>query len=97
MKLNSIEKNVLMVALDHIQEHLDDISKDIEVLDKLKALKSLRNKVKKELWIEKIPVYVWKQLWDSWRLEKAYWWLRQDVVIPKYSLLEMFNKIKSSK
>ena len=49
MKLNNIEKNVLMVALDHMKEHLDDISKDIEVLDKLKALKSLRNKVKKEL------------------------------------------------
>ena len=48
MKLNSIEKNVLMVALDHIQEHLDDISKDTEVLDKLKALKSLRVKIKDE-------------------------------------------------
>ena len=49
MKLNNIEKNVLMVALDHMQEHLDDISKDVEVIDKLKALKSLRNKVKKEI------------------------------------------------
>ena len=49
MKLNNIEKNVLMVALDHMQEHLEDISKDIEVTDKLKALKSLENKVKKEL------------------------------------------------
>ena len=38
-----------MVALDHMQEHLDDISKDVEVIDKLKALKSLRNKVKKEI------------------------------------------------
>ena len=49
MKLNNIEKNVLMVALDHMQEHLDDISKNVEVIDKLKALKSLRNKVKKEI------------------------------------------------
>tara|TARA_R110000824_G_scaffold64866_2_gene169354 strand:+ start:34 stop:177 length:144 start_codon:yes stop_codon:yes gene_type:complete len=47
MKLNNIENNVLMVALDHMQEHLNDISKDIEVLNKLKALESLRNKVKK--------------------------------------------------
>ena len=49
MKLNNTELNVLMVALDHMQEHLDDISKDVEVIDKLKALKSLRNKVKKEI------------------------------------------------
>ena len=49
MKLNNIEKNVLMVALDHMQEHLDDISKDIEVSDKLKALKSLRVKIKDEI------------------------------------------------
>jgi len=47
MKLNNIEKNVLMVALDHMQEHLDEVNKDIDMSEKLKALKSLINKIKK--------------------------------------------------
>ena len=47
MKLNNIEKNVLMVALDHMQEHLDEVNKDIDMSEKLKAFKSLINKIKK--------------------------------------------------
>ena len=47
MKLNNIEKNVLMVALDHMQEHLSEVNKDIDMSEKLKALKSLINKIKK--------------------------------------------------
>ena len=47
MKLNNIEKNVLMVALDHMQEHLDEVNKDIDMSEKLIALKSLINKIKK--------------------------------------------------
>ena len=46
MKLNNIEKNVLMVALDHMEEHLSEVSKDIDVSDKIKALKSLKIKIK---------------------------------------------------
>jgi len=47
MKLNNIEKNVLMVALDHMQEHLSEVNEDIDMSEKLKALKSLINKIKK--------------------------------------------------
>ena len=47
MKLNNIEKNVLMVALDHMQEHLSEVNEDIDMSEKLKALKSLVNKIKK--------------------------------------------------
>ena len=47
MKLNNIEKNVLMVALDHMQENLDEVNKDIDMSEKLKAFKSLINKIKK--------------------------------------------------
>ena len=47
MKLNNIELNVLLVALDHMQEHLDEVSKDVDMSDKVKALESLRNKIKK--------------------------------------------------
>jgi len=47
MKLNNTELNVLMVALDHMQEHLDEISKDIDMSSKIEALKSLKEKVYK--------------------------------------------------
>ena len=46
MKLNNIEKNVLMVALDHMEEHLNEVSKDIDISDKIEALKSLKIKIK---------------------------------------------------
>ena len=47
MKLNNTELNVLMVALDHMQEHLDEVSKDVDMSDKIVALKSLKEKVYK--------------------------------------------------
>ena len=50
MKLNKIEKNVLMVTLDHMQEHLDEVSKDVDMSDKIVALKSLRIKLEKEIY-----------------------------------------------
>jgi len=50
MKLNNTELNVLMVALDHMQEHLDEVSKDIDMSDKIVALKSLRIKLEKEIY-----------------------------------------------
>ena len=46
-ELNNLEKNVLLVALDHMEEHLNDIGEEIEVSDKLKALESLKNKIHK--------------------------------------------------
>ena len=49
MKLNNTELNVLMVALDHMQEHLDEVSKDVDMSDKIVALKSLRIKLEKEI------------------------------------------------
>ena len=36
-----------MVALDHMQEHLDEVSKDVDMSDKIVALKSLKEKVYK--------------------------------------------------
>ena len=39
-----------MVALDHMQEHLDEVSKDVDMSDKIVALKSLRIKLEKEIY-----------------------------------------------
>ena len=39
-----------MVALDHMQEHLDEVSKDVDMSDKIVALKSLKEKVYKIDW-----------------------------------------------
>ena len=50
MKLNNTELNVLMVALDHMQEHLDEVSKDVDMSNKIVALKSLKEKVYKIDW-----------------------------------------------
>ena len=50
MKLNNTELNVLMVALDHMQEHLGEVSKDVDMSDKIVALKSLRIKLEKEIY-----------------------------------------------
>ena len=39
-----------MVALDHMQEHLDEISKHVDMSDKIVALKSIKEKVYKIDW-----------------------------------------------
>lgn len=45
MELSNTELNVLLVALDHMEEHLDAVSEDVDVSDKVKALKSLKTKI----------------------------------------------------
>lgn len=45
MQLTKIEQNVLSVALDHMYEHLNDISDEFDVTDKLYALKTLKTKI----------------------------------------------------
>ena len=47
MELNNIELNVLLVALDHMEEHLDAVGKDVDMSDKIQALKSLKIKINK--------------------------------------------------
>ena len=41
---NEIERNVLAVALDHMEEHLIDISDEIDVKDRLKAVRNLKRR-----------------------------------------------------
>ncbi len=41
---NEIERNVLAVALDHMEEHLIDISDEIDVKDRLKAVRNLKTR-----------------------------------------------------
>tara|TARA_R110000737_G_scaffold331760_1_gene348240 strand:- start:134 stop:304 length:171 start_codon:yes stop_codon:yes gene_type:complete len=50
MKLNNIELNVLLVSLDHMWEHLNEVSEDIDMSDEIQALTSLKTKI-----IEAIP------------------------------------------
>ena len=52
MELSNTELNVLLVALDHMEEHLDEVKKELEmtnlgidVLDRIQALKSLKTKI----------------------------------------------------
>ena len=45
MKLSDLEKNVLLVSLDHMEEHLLDIRDEFDVTDKLRAVKTLRTKI----------------------------------------------------
>ena len=45
MKLSELEKNVLLVSLDHMEEHLQDISDEFDITDKLYAVKTLRSKL----------------------------------------------------
>jgi len=45
MKLSELEKNVLLVSLDHMEEHLQDISDEFDITDKLYAVKTLRTKL----------------------------------------------------
>ena len=53
MKLSNYEKNVILVALDHMEEHLDAIETehlmDPELyLKRVKAVKSARSKIKRQ-------------------------------------------------
>ena len=41
---NEIERNVLAVSLDHMEEHLIDISDEIDVKDRLKAVRNLKRR-----------------------------------------------------
>ena len=43
--ITSTEHNVLMVALDHMYEHLNDIKDEVDVTDKINALKTLKTKL----------------------------------------------------
>ena len=45
MELSNIEMNVILVALCHMEEHLDAVSEDVDVSDKIQALKSLKTKI----------------------------------------------------
>ena len=45
MKLTVVEQNVLVVALDHMSEHLNDIRDEVWVEDKILALNSLLTKI----------------------------------------------------
>jgi len=52
MKLTNIEMNVLLVALDHMEEHITDFIEEAEPSDfwkeRLDACESIRNKIKNE-------------------------------------------------
>mgnify|MGYP005993444991 FL=1 len=41
---NEIERNVLAVALDHLEEHLMNISDEVDVKDRLKAVRNLKTR-----------------------------------------------------
>jgi len=42
---NEIERNVLEVALDHMEEHLINISDEVDVKNRLKACRNLMKKI----------------------------------------------------
>lgn len=44
--LNEIERNVLQVALDHMEEHLMCIGFEVDVKEELKACRNLQSAVK---------------------------------------------------
>ena len=57
MKLTNEELNVLTVALDHMQEYLDDLklepmSEIFDLTGKYKAFKSLKNKLTKNIKVD---------------------------------------------
>ena len=57
MKLTNEELNVLTVALDHMQEYLDDLklepmSEIFDLPSKYKAFKSLKNKLTKNIKVD---------------------------------------------
>ena len=41
---NEIERNVLAVALDHLEEHLMSISDEVDVKDRLRAVRNLQTR-----------------------------------------------------
>lgn len=43
--LSELEKNVLQVSLDHMEEHLISISGETDVTDRLKACKDLQKAI----------------------------------------------------
>lgn len=45
---NSTELNVLAVALDHMEEHLMNISDEVDVKDRLKAVRNLKTRAVEE-------------------------------------------------
>ena len=44
--LNELERNVLQVSLEHMKEHLEAISNDINVVDRLKSVNDLQLSLK---------------------------------------------------
>ena len=44
--LNKLERNVLQVALDHMQEHLKAIEDEVDITDRLKAVSNLQKSLK---------------------------------------------------
>jgi hypothetical protein len=48
MELSNIETNVLLVALDHMEEHLTDIQDEVDVEDRLKACRTIITKIKQQ-------------------------------------------------
>ena len=53
MKLTNIEINVLLVALDHMEEHITDLMEERTLKgdiwkERLDAYRSIRNKIKNE-------------------------------------------------
>lgn len=42
---NEIERNVLAVALDHLEEHLMNIRDEVDVKDRLEAVRNLKTKL----------------------------------------------------
>ncbi len=46
MKLSITETNVLLVALDHMEEHLRDLMSRPETWERLEACKTIRTKIK---------------------------------------------------
>ena len=41
---NPLERNVLAVALDHLEEHLMNIRDEVDVRDRLKAVRALKRR-----------------------------------------------------
>ena len=48
MELSNTETNVLLVALDHMEEHLIDIQDEVDVKDRLKACRTIITKIKQQ-------------------------------------------------
>lgn len=54
-----------------------EVDKEGFIVDWEHRYKALLN-----LWVTDIPIFVWKQMWVSWRLEKPYQWVRVKVSLP---------------